>query len=104
MLILHHEAKNAAADAAPEAVESLPLRTNVKRGRLFLVKGAKRLEIRTRAFQWKIGADHLDDVVRRGDLLDVLCWNLAQLIFRSFGFRSDVKLTRRRGAFQRNEK
>jgi hypothetical protein len=26
------------------------------------------------------------------------------LIFRSFGFRSDVKLTRRRGAFQRNEK
>src|SRR5438477_9476014 len=104
MLILHHEAKNTAADSTPEAVESLPLRTNMKRRRLFLVKGAKRVEIRARAFQWKIGADHLDDVGRRGDLLDVLCWNLAQLIFRSFGFRSDVKLTRRCGAFQRNEK
>ncbi len=72
MLILHHKAKNAAAGAAPEAVESLPLWTDVKRRRLFLVKRTKRLEIRARAFQWKIGADHLDDVVRRCDLLDVL--------------------------------
>ena len=101
MFILHHETKNAATDAAPETVESLPLWTDMKGRRLFVVKRTKRLEIRARAFQWKIGADHLDDVVRRGDLLDVLCWNSSQLIFRSFGFRSDVKLTRRCGAFQR---
>src|SRR6266404_809504 len=104
MLIFHHEAKKASAHATAETVESLPLWADVKGRRLFLKKRTKRLEIRARAFQWKIGTDHLNDVVRRGDLLDVLCWNLAQLIFRSFGFRSDVKLTRRRGAFQRNEK
>ena len=53
-------------------MKRLPLRADVKRRRLFLMKGAERLEVRTRAFEGKIRADHLDDVIRRGDLLNCL--------------------------------
>jgi hypothetical protein len=34
------------------------------------MKWAERLKIRARAFEWKIRADHFDDVVRAGDLLN----------------------------------
>src|SRR5260370_40894586 len=39
------------------------------------MKRAKRLEIRARPFERKIGTDHLDDVVRRRDLFDSFCWD-----------------------------
>jgi len=39
------------------------------------MKWAKRLEIRSRPFQGKIGTDHLDNVVRRGNLFDGFGWD-----------------------------
>jgi len=60
------------------------------------MKWAERLEIRSRAFEWKIRADYFDDVVRGGDLLDCLRRNRSNarlVIFASFGFGSDAKLT-----------
>lgn len=72
MLIFHDETKNAPTYAASETMERLPLRAHMKRRRLFLMKGTERLEVRTRAFERKIRADHLNDIIRRGDLLDGL--------------------------------
>jgi hypothetical protein len=60
------------------------------------MKWAKCLEICSRAFEWKIRADYFDDVVCGGDLLDCLRRNRSHarlIIFASFGFGSDVKLT-----------
>ena len=60
------------------------------------MKGAERLEIRPRAFQRKIRADHFDDVVRGGDLLDCFRRDRSHarvIIFGSFDFASDAKLT-----------
>ena len=67
-------------------MKRLALRTNVKRWGLFLVERAQRLEIRAGAPQRKIRANHLDDIVRRGDLLDCFCWNT--------GHRVDFSLVR----------
>src|SRR5216110_2857745 len=39
------------------------------------MKWAKRLKIRSRSFERKIGADHLDDIVRRSDLFDGFRWD-----------------------------
>src|SRR5213082_813883 len=39
------------------------------------MKWAKRLEIRSRSFERKIGADHLDDIVRRSNLFDCFRWD-----------------------------
>src|SRR5207247_1286291 len=39
------------------------------------MKWAKRPEIRSRSFERKIGADHLDDIVRRSDLFDGFRWD-----------------------------
>ena len=39
------------------------------------MKRAKRLEIRARPFERKVGTDHLDDVVRRRDLFDGFSWD-----------------------------
>jgi len=36
------------------------------------MKRAKRLEGRAGAFEWKIRADHFNDVIRRRDLFDIL--------------------------------
>ena len=72
MLVIHHESKNAPARAAAEAVKSLPLRTDGKRRRFFLMKRAERLEGRAGALERKIRADHFDDVIRRRDLFDIL--------------------------------
>ena len=72
MLVFHYETKNAPANAAAEAVERLPLGTDMERRRLFLMKWAKRLEIRAGAFERKIRTNHLDDVVGRSDLFDCL--------------------------------
>ena len=54
VLVIHHEAENAPARAAAEAMKRLPLRTDRERRRLLLVKRAERLEIRARALQRKI--------------------------------------------------
>src|SRR6266852_5777951 len=70
MLIFHDEAKNASAHPASETMKRLPLRADMKRRRFFLMKWAKRPKVRTGAFERKIRADHLDDVIRRGDLFD----------------------------------
>jgi hypothetical protein len=53
-------------------VERLPLGTDMEGGRLFLMKWAKRFEIRAGAFERKIRTDHPDDVVGRSDLFDCL--------------------------------
>src|SRR5689334_15678072 len=70
MFVFHDKAKNTAAHAAPEAVKSLSLRTNMKRRRLFLMKWAKGFEVRPGAFQWKIGPDDFDNVICGRYLLD----------------------------------
>ena len=72
MLVIHHEAKDRPTYAAPETMKCLPLRTNVERRRFFLVKRTERSKIRTSSFQREIGADHLHNVIRGGNLFD--CW------------------------------
>jgi len=60
------------------------------------MKWAERLEICSGAFEWKIRADYFDDVVRGGDLLDCFrrdCSHARLVIFASFAFGSDAKLT-----------
>ena len=75
VFIIHQKAKGSAADPAAKTVKCLALRTNMKGRRLFLMKGAERFEARARAPKRKIRADHLDDVIGSGDLLDGLCWD-----------------------------
>jgi len=70
MLVFHDEAEDTSPDAAAKAVERLPLWIDMKRWRLFLMKGAECLEIRSRAFQREIRTDDFDDVVCRRDLFD----------------------------------
>ena len=70
MLVIHHEPEEAPACAAAKAMERLPARAHDERRRFLLMKWAERLEIRSRAFERKIGADYFDDVVCGGDLLD----------------------------------
>ena len=70
VLVLHHESKNASPNAAAETMKRLSLRVDVKRRRFLLMKWTECLKIRPRALQWKIGADHFDDVVGGGNLLD----------------------------------
>ena len=53
-------------------MERLSLRADMERRGFLLVKWANRLEICPSAFERKVGADHFDDVVRGGDLLDGL--------------------------------
>lgn len=62
-------------------MERLPLRTDVERWRFLLMKWTERFEIRPGALERKIRADYLDNVVRGRDLLDRVCWNLAQVFF-----------------------
>ncbi len=81
VLVFHHEPENAPADAAAEAMKCLALRIDVKRRRFFLMERTERLEIRAGPFQWKIRADHLDDVVTGGDLLYGFRWNHSSLFF-----------------------
>jgi len=69
VLIFHDEPKNASADAAPETMECLALRADVKRRRFFLMKWTERLKICAGTSEWKIGTDHLHDVVGGRDLL-----------------------------------
>ena len=75
VLVLHDKAEDRPADATAEAVKGLPLRVDVKGRRFFLMKRAERLEIGARSAQRKIGADHLGDIIRSGDLFDGLVWN-----------------------------
>ena len=72
MLVFHDEAENASTHATTEAMKRLALRTDVERWRLLLVKRAECFEVRARAFQRKIGTDHLDHIIGGGDLLDCL--------------------------------
>src|SRR5581483_9393305 len=72
VLVLHHETEGTPPDPAAEAVKCLSLRVDMKGRRLFLVKRAKRLEIRSRSLQRKIGSDHLHDIIGGSDLLDCL--------------------------------
>src|SRR5207237_963024 len=96
VLVIHHEPEDAPACAAAEAMKRLPGRAHHERRRFLLMKGAEGLKIRSRAFQWKIRTDHFDDIVRGGDLLDCLRRDRSHarlIIFASFGFGSDAKLT-----------
>ena len=72
VLVVHHKAEHAPAHPTSEAVEGLPLRTHMERRGFLLMEWAKRLEIGSRAFERKIRANHFDNIVRRGDLLDGL--------------------------------
>src|SRR5262245_56885797 len=96
MLIIHHESEDAPTHATTETMKCLPAWAYHERRRSLLMKRTQRLEIRSRAFQREIRADHFDDVVRGGDLLD--CFRRSRsharlIIFASFDFRSDAKLT-----------
>src|SRR6266567_1446488 len=44
------------------------------------MKWAKRLEIRSRSFERKIGTDHLDDVIRSGNLFDGFGWDCSHKV------------------------
>jgi hypothetical protein len=70
MLVVHHEAKNAAPRSAPKTVKSLALRTNREGRRFFLMKRTERLKTGACSLQRKISSDHFHDVVRGCDLLD----------------------------------
>ena len=88
MLVFHDEPENAAAGAAAETLKSLPARADHEGRRLFLMKRAERLEIRSRAFHGEIRTDHFDNVIPSSDLLDCFRRNRSHvrlLIFASFG-------------------
>jgi len=69
VLVFHHEPKNASAHAAAETMKRLTLRADMERRRFFLMKGTERFEICAGPFKRKIRSDHLDDIVRRRNLL-----------------------------------
>src|SRR5262249_7316711 len=50
VFVFHDEPKSASADTAAKTVKRLPLRTNVKRRRFFLMKRTEGLKIRSRPF------------------------------------------------------
>ena len=79
VLVIHHKPENRASDTAPETMKRLSLWAYVKGWRLFLMKWTERFEIRSRAFQWKVGANHLNDVVGGGNLLDGLRRNCSHV-------------------------
>src|SRR5947209_5975171 len=70
LFILHDEPEDTSTNPAAEAVKCLPLRIDVKRWRLLLMKRAKRFEIRSRALQRKIRSNNFDDIVCSCDLFD----------------------------------
>src|SRR5205085_4750099 len=81
VLIFHNEPENASADAAAETMKRLTLRAHVKRGRFLLMERAERLEIGARAFERKVGTNHFDNIISRGDLLDCFWWNHVRRLF-----------------------
>src|SRR6266567_9155265 len=64
MLVIHHEAENAAPRATAKTVKGLALRTDREGRRFFLMKWTERLKTCARPFQRKIRSDHFHDVVR----------------------------------------
>ena len=99
MLVIHDKTENAAARTAAKTMKRLPLRADGKGRRFLLVEWAKRLVARARSLQWKIRTDYLNDVVRGGNLLDILSrdacpWGV--LLFASCRERLDGKLMQRR--------
>jgi len=77
VLVIHNKAKHSPADATAEAVKRLPLRADMKGRGLFLMERTERLEISAGALERKIRTNHLNDIIRCGDLFDCLCWNRA---------------------------
>src|SRR5205823_5856537 len=97
MLVIHHEPKDAPTCTTTETMKCLPARAHRERRRFLLMKRTERLKIRSRPFEREIRADYFDDVVRGGDLLDCLRRDRSHarlIIFASFEFESDAKLTR----------
>ena len=72
VLVIHHEAEDAAASAAPEAVEGLARWVHMERGAFLLVERAERPVTRPRALQREVAADDLHDVAGIGDFLNAL--------------------------------
>ena len=79
---------DASASATAETMKRLALRTDVKRRRLFLMERAERFEICAGPFQWKIGADDFDDVIRGRDLLNGFRWDHVVLFFARLLFEA----------------
>src|SRR5205814_9252361 len=75
------EPDNAPADHAAEAVKGLAVGVDVIRRRFFVMEWTERLESCAGAFQRKIRADRLDDVVGGGDLLYGFYWNHVGCLF-----------------------
>src|SRR3954453_5099590 len=97
MLVVHHEAEDASANAAAEAVKRLPVRIHMKRRRLLLVKRAEGLEVGPGAPERKVTPNDVHDVVGRSDLLYGFSRDRGHnVIFRSFGMLGDVKFRRRK--------
>jgi xylose isomerase len=72
VFVIHDKAEDAASYSAAEAMKGLPLRIHMKGRSLFLVKGAEGLETATRSFEWKIRANHFDDIGGGSNLFDDL--------------------------------
>jgi membrane-bound serine protease (ClpP class) len=104
MLVVHNEPKNAPTRAAAKAMKGLPARADHERWRFLLVEWAERLEICSGAFERKIGTDYFDDIIRSSNLLDRFRRDRSHarlIIFASFDFRSDAKLTQQSGVSQK---
>ena len=72
LLVLHQERDDVPSDPAPEAVVDLPLGIDVEGRRLLVVERAARLVVPAGLLRLYALGDHVDDVVRRPDLLDEL--------------------------------
>src|SRR2546421_21499 len=72
VLVIHYETEDAAARSAAEAMKGLPAWAHGERRSFLLVKRTKRFETCSCPLKWKIRANHLHDVVGRGDLLNCL--------------------------------
>src|SRR5947208_15309891 len=68
MLVVHHEAKNAAPHATPKAVKGLALGTDREGRRFFLMKRTERLKTRARSLERKLVPDTFNNIVRGTDL------------------------------------
>ena len=68
VLVVLHEAEHVPALVAAEAVEDLLARVHVEAGRLLLMEGAERDEVRAGALERQVAADDIDYVTRGANL------------------------------------
>src|SRR5438477_12588877 len=70
MLVIHHEAKNAASCPTPKTVKSPAYPTDSDGRRFITMQRTNRLKAGARSLARKISSDHFQDAVRWCELLD----------------------------------